>query len=263
MENLVVLNQDCDNVISFEIVKEKQKEVKYNKDGSANKSKNRKEKGVSSEVYAFRTNEEIKNIVKVLNKHISKATDQDKLWIAYRNKLMFLIGWNVGIRASDLRTLRWNFFFEYNEDKQLEFKKFYTLQPMKQRKQKKFIKLFFNNTVKKAINEHIKMYPIEDLNDYLFSSRKGEDAITAKSICRIVKDIAEEAGVKQNIGSHSLRKTWGYNIWHEAEDKNRALVMLQECFAHSSTQVTMRYIGLLDEEKCDMYNSVNIGFEFI
>lgn len=198
-------------------------------------------------------------MIKVFDKHIADATNDNQRQIACRNKMLFLIGMNVGIRGSDLRTLKWSFFLKDNG----EFKEFYTLQPKKQRKQHKFVKLYFNQTVKKAINDYVNEYPIEDYDSYLFTSRKGNEPISVPSLCRIVKDVAYEAGIEQNIGSHSLRKSWGYWCWHEAEDKNKALVILQKCFNHSSTQVTLKYIGLLDDEISDMYYSIELGLDLL
>ena len=157
------IEQDYNRVIPFEVIQGKQKkdEVKYNKDGSVKRTKCNKVAGKDSEVYAFRTKEEIDSIFKVLNKHIEEAENDNQRQIACRNKLLFLIGMNIGIRASDLRTLRWEFFFEKKKDGTLEFKDFYVLQPMKQRKQKKFVKLFFNQTVIKSpknINFHFISY---------------------------------------------------------------------------------------------------------
>lgn len=251
-----------DNVIKLTLIDGKlgkKQEVRYNKDGSIDKRRNNKIAGKDCEVYAFSTEEEIKKMIDVFNKNIENAENENQLQIAHRNKLLFLIGINVGIRASDLRTLRFSFFFEDDG----KFKEFYTFQPMKQRKQKKFVKLFFNQTVKKAIANYIELYPVDDLNNYLFKSRKGTEAISVDGLCRIVKDAAKEAGIKKNIGSHSLRKTWGFWVWHNAEDKNKALVMLQECFRHSSSTVTLKYIGILDEEKKDMYESIDLGLDYL
>lgn len=47
--------------------------VTYNKDGSVDKRHTNKIAGVSSEVYAFNTQEEIKAMIDVLNKHINEA----------------------------------------------------------------------------------------------------------------------------------------------------------------------------------------------
>ena len=260
--NAIALPIERSNVIQFEVIKNKEKEVKYNKDGSINRTRCNKLVGKDSEVYAFRTKEEITAMLKVLDKHIEEAKDDEKRRFAYRNKLLFLIGINIGIRGSDLRTLKWSFFFDKHDDV-LEFKDRYVLQPMKQRKQKKFVKLYFNQTVKTSINDYISKYPIENLDDYLFSSRKGDEPIEVKSLWRIIKNTAIEAGIKQNIGSHSLRKTWGFWCFHEAQDKNKALVTLQQCFNHSSTQVTLKYIGLMDDEIEDMYNSIELGLDYI
>lgn len=259
--------QDYPTILSFEEYKnrnqKKEDNIRYNLDGSIDRRKCNITAGQSSEVYAFRTKEEIANMIAVFDKHINEAKTDSKEQLARRNKLLFLIGMNVGIRGSDLRTLKWSFFFDKQDDGTLEFKSFYTLQPIKQKKHKKFVKLFFNQAVQKAINSYVSKYPFEDLDEYLFASQKGGEPIDVKTIWKIIKDTAYEADIKQNIGSHSLRKTWAFFCWHEAQDKDKALVILQQCFGHSSTQTTMRYIGLMDDEISKMYNSVNLGIEFI
>ena len=250
------------NVIELTVINGKasvKQEVRYNKDGSIDKRHNNKVAGVSSEVYPFNTQEEIKAMIEAFDSHIDEATNDNQRQIACRNKMMFLSGINIGLRASDLVTLKWNFFFDNNGN----FKEFYTLQPKKTRKQKKFVKLYFNNAVKKAVTDYIKEYPIEDMNEYLFKSRKGDNHITEISLGRIIKDTAEEVGIEKNICSHSLRKTFGFWAWHNAEDKSKALVTLQMVFNHSDATTTLRYIGLLNSEIEDMFNSVDLGIDYI
>lgn len=250
------------NIINIRIVNgtiQRKDEVRYTKDGSIDKRTCNKQAGKDSEVYAFKTKEEIAAMLNVFDKHIAEATTEGRQQIARRNKMMFLIGMNVGIRASDLRTLRWNFFFDDDGC----FKEFYKIQPKKQRKQHKFVKIYFNDTVKKAIVDYLEFYPIDNLNGFLFPSQKGDDSITERTLHNIVKTTAKEAGIKQNIGSHSLRKTWGFWCWHEAEDKNKAVITLQMCFNHDRPLTTLKYIGLLDEEISDMYNSVELGLEYL
>lgn len=257
-----IRKQETNNVITLSVVNGKlckKPEVRHNKDGSIDKRRTNKVAGVSSEVYPFTMQEEIKAMINAFDKHIEDATDENKCQIAARNKMMFLIGINVGLRASDLCSLRYSFFM--NDDG--SFKEFYTLQPKKTKKTGKFVKIFFNQTVKKAIENYLNEYPLEDLNEYLFKSRKGEGHITEISLGRIIKDTAKEVGIDKNICSHSLRKTWAYTIWHNAEDKNKALVMLQQCLSHSNSMATMRYIGIMDEEKKDMYESIELGLDYI
>lgn len=254
----VALNYGIDNIICMTGIVKTNK-PKLNKDGTASKRTCHKQAGVSSEVFSFKTKEEIDDMLRVFDKHITEAPDADKLKIARRNKLLFILGINLSLRASDLRTVKYSFFFHKTDDGKLEFNEYYSLIPQKQKKTKKYIKLFFNDVVKEAITKYMEYYPVADLNDYVFMSRKGNQPITEAAIWEILNRTALEADIKQNIGSHSLRKTFGYWTWHEAEDKNKALVILQQLFAHSSTQVTMRYIGILDEEIKDTYYSISLG----
>ena len=250
------------NIIEFNIIKgglSKEQEVKFNKDGSVDKRHCNKVAGVSSEVYPFTSETEIKAMIDVFDKRIDEAPDENKKQIACRNKMLFLIGINLGIRASDLVTLRYSFFM--NNDG--SFKEFYSLQPKKTRKTGKYVKLFFNTTVKKAISDYITAYPIQDMDEYLFKSREGDGAITAKSLWRIIVDAANDAGFEGNFGTHSLRKTFGYWAWHNAEDKNKALVILQKIFNHSDTATTAKYIGITNDEMSDEFNSLDLGLDYI
>lgn len=247
-----------DNVIQLHIVDTKQK-AKYNKDGSVNKSRSNKVAGVSSEVYPFTSEAEIKAMIDVFNKHIDEATNDNQKQIAARNKMLFLIGINIGIRASDLCGLKYSFFM--NNDG--TFKDSYSLQPKKTKKTGKYVKLYFNQTVKKAIADYIEEYPVEDMNEYLFKSRKGNGSITEKSLWKIIVDTTAEAGIDRNVGSHTLRKTFGRFVFHNAEDKNKALVILQTIFHHSSPAVTSKYIGLTDDEVSDVFNSLDLGLDYI
>lgn len=250
-----------DNVIDLSkviVYGQKKKEVKLNKDGTVSKIRCNKVAGVSSEVYPFTSETEIKAMIDVFNKRIEEAPDENKKQIACRNKMLFLIGINIGIRASDLCGLKYNFFLKEDGS----FKDSYSLQPKKTKKTGKYVKLYFNQSVKKAIADYIEKYPVEDMNEYLFKSRKS-GAITEKSLWKIIVDATAEAGIEKNVGSHTLRKTFGYHIWHNAQDKEKALVLLMAIFNHSSVATTKKYIGLMDEEIEDVFNSLNLGLDFI
>lgn len=256
-----IRKKETDNVITLSIIDgklAKKPEVRYNKDGSIDKRHSNRVAGVSSTVYPFNL-EEIKTIINVFDKRINEATNNNQRQIACRNKMLFLIGVNVGLRASDLVQLRWSYF--YKDD--MTFKKSYALQPKKQKKTGKFVEIFFNKTVKKVIENFVNEYPIEDLNDYLFKSRKGDNSITERGLWKIIVDVSADAGIEKNVGSHSLRKTWARNIYDNAEDKSDALVMLQECLRHSDSLTTLRYISIMDEEKKDMYESIELGLDYI
>lgn len=248
---------------------------KYTKDGDIKKTHSNRVSGTSSEVYAFRTKEEIKAMLDVFDARIKEAKRDDYKKAACRDKLMFLLGINAGLRASDIRLLHWNFFFD-EDGNYLDGGK---VQPKKTKKTKKFVPIFVSDVMKKAIDTYIKEYPIDDYDTYIFTSRKktgrkrgndvdeadnkGNMPISEASIWNALNNAAKEAGIKQNIGSHSLRKTYGYWIYHNADNKEDALVKLQILFGHSSTRVTARYIGITDDELKDTIQGLNIGLDFM
>ncbi len=249
------------NVIEFNIIKGGlyEKEPRLNKDGTVDKRHTNKVAGVSSEVYPFISEEEIKSMIDVFDKRIKEAPDENKKQIACRNKMLFLIGINLSLRISDLITLRWNFFLKDD----MTFRDYYKIQPKKTKKTGKFVTLYFNEVVRKSIMEYIEMYPIKNMDDFVFKSRKGNGAVSEKGVWKIVVDASAEAGLEGNYGTHSLRKTFGYHVWHNAEDKEKALVMLMTIFNHSSVAITKKYIGIMNEEIEDVFNSLNLGLDLI
>lgn len=260
MQNNVAIAKPNEKIISFGVVNGNKKEKQLTKSGETKKTHSNKEADISSEVYPLKTKEEINSVIDVLDFKIDIAPTPEKVQIACRNKMMWLIGMNIGIRASDLRTLKWSFFFDIENGERV-YKEFYSLKPQKTRKKGKFVKLYFNQTVKQAINEYLEKYPISDdgLDNYIFMGREGKP-ISVQQMWNVVCNTAAEAGIKQNVGTHTLRKTWAFHCWHDAQDKNKALIVLQRCFNHNSPLTTLGYIGILDTEIKEMYTSVELGF---
>lgn len=261
MASVPVRKQETSNVIQLSVMNGKlgvKPEVRYNKDGSVDKRHPNKKAGVSSKVYPL-TAEEIHKMIDLFNKRIEETPNDSRLMFAKRNKMMFILGVNMGLRASDFCGLKWCNF--YNEDG--TFKESYSLIPKKTAKTRKFVEIFFNKSVKKAIEDYVADYPIEDYNDYLFKSRKGDGHLTEIALGRIVKEAAEEVGITKQVNSHSLRKSWSRAIYDRAEDKSAALVMLQECLRHSDSLTTLRYISIMDEEKKEAYESIELGLDWI
>lgn len=178
---------------------------------------------------------EIQLITNALNNDIIQAKSDIKLKKAYNNKLLFVLGINLGISTDDFRKLKWDFFFDENYN----FKEFYFIC----NKSNKKIKLYFNEDIKCVISEYIEKYPISDYEEYIFVS-KNNNPITVQNMWLILKNISNKAKIDRNIGICSLKKTWGYNCLNNAKDKYKALIILQNCFNHPSTRYTLKYIGV-------------------
>lgn len=257
--NIYNHNNHNDNIIVYDFKARKQIVEQADVDDSPNDNR----AGQKKEVYAFRTDDEIKAMIDVYDKHIEASRHNGQLKMACRNKMLFVIGINIGVRASDLRLLTWDFFFEQAADDSLRFRKSYSLRPRKTRKSGKHVNLYFNDAVKKIINWYINLYPIENINDYVFRSRRGNEPITVNGMWRVIKDAAKEAGIEQNVGSHSLRKTFSRRVYDNAQDKSKALVILQNILNHSDQLTTMRYLGLINDEIEETFDDLNIGIDMI
>lgn len=159
--------------------------------------------------------------------------------------LLFKFGLNTGLRISDIIPLKVKHIMNAN----MQFHDYLILKEKKTGKNKK-IKL--NDTLKKLIVEYVKNNGLS-YESYLFPSRKG-GYIGRVQAYRVLKECADILGV-QNFGTHSLRKTWGY--WtYKMSHYNIGLIM--DTFNHSSQSITLRYIGVNQDQKDELYSLVQL-----
>jgi len=70
----------------------------------------------------------------------------------------------------------------------------------------------------------------------------------------VINNAARQVGLEDHIGTHTLRKTFGY----QARKQGTPIELLQKVFNHSSPAVTMRYIGITQDEIDEVYSFVNL-----
>ncbi|NWQ43324.1 tyrosine-type recombinase/integrase [Bacillus sp. EB106-08-02-XG196] len=152
---------------------------------------------------------------------------------------------NTGLRISDVVGVRVRDIFT----DRLNFKDYFILRERKTGKEKK-IKL--NQEIKKVLKPYVKNEKLSN-DDFLFQSKKGENqAISVTQAYRVLKEAANATGI-ENFGTHSLRKSWGF--WtYKASRYNIGLIM--DVFNHSSQKITLRYIGVDQESKDELYSLV-------
>lgn len=143
---------------------------------------------------------------------------------SYRDYLMFVMGVKTGLRISDLLKL------------QVKDVKDKTHIIMKEQKTKKPKRYRINDSLRTLIEDYTN--GLSD-NDCLFPSQRTGKPITRVQAYRILNKAAEEAGLSE-IGTHTLRKTFGYHFYQKTKD----VALLQELFNHSAPSVTLRYIGI-------------------
>jgi integrase len=160
--------------------------------------------------------QEVKDILKVKN---------------YRDYILFCMGINVGLRISDLLKLKVI---------DVKDKTHIVIREDKTNKEKRFP---LSSGIKEYIEPYIKGM---DDNEYLFQSRQGDNKPLDRSQAyRIINEACRKAGIKDQIGTHTLRKTFGYHHYQ----KNKDVAILQDIFNHSAPSVTLRYIGINDDLK--------------
>ncbi len=170
-------------------------------------------------------------------KAIAKLLSDNK-----RDRLLFLIGVNNGLRVGDLLRLK-------VED--LKHLKVCDTLTIKESKTGKANILVINKTVYKALREylteagepqgHLGQRP----NGYLFASKKTKKPLKVNSVNKLVKNWCKSINLKGNYGAHTLRKTWGYL---QRTRHGVGFEIIAKRYNHSNPAVTMRYLGIEDKE---------------
>ena len=172
----------------------------------------------------------------------------------YRDNMMFIVG---------LRTLRFSNIINSNftfKDSFAVFEK--KTRNTRKRKKNRYITL--NKAVIDAVTLYLENTPNVCLSDYMFrseSNRGGQinNPLSAKSIDRILKGIANDLDLNIKMSTHTLRKTFCYHQMLMSHNDNRKLLLLQKMLGHASPAQTLDYIGITAEEVEEAYRNLNLG----
>jgi site-specific recombinase XerD len=181
----------------------------------------------------------IKDIEKInaIKKNLKKQSQRDVL--------LFVFGINTGIRISELLSLKVEDVWDGEE-----IKGFVTIKDEKTDKVKAY---YINNSVKKELGHYLSNLAFKD-SDYLFKSKKDIQPITRQQAYRIINHAAREVGVAGKIGTHTLRKTFGYHAYR----KGIAVSILMSIYNHHSSAETLRYLGIDKNEEHLIKVDVNL-----
>ncbi|MFA7365472.1 MAG: tyrosine-type recombinase/integrase, partial [Patescibacteria group bacterium] len=84
-----------------------------------------------------------------------------------------------------------------------------------------------------------------DPDAYLFKSERSDKPLERVRVWMMIQNWIKEAGLEgERYGTHSLRKTWGY----QARKQGVSIEQISEKLGHKSVTVTKRYIGINQEE---------------
>ncbi|WP_339216247.1 site-specific integrase [Solibacillus sp. FSL W8-0372] len=165
-----------------------------------------------------------------------------------RDELLFCFGIYTGLRISDILTVKVNdvlgkdhfFIIEQKTKKAKQRSKKYTVRKRVPliAKLRKLITSYCDNMKQ---------------TDYLFKSRQGKNRpITRVRAYDILREAANHCGLKE-IGTHTLRKTFGYLVYQNDKD----VALLQDIFNHSAPYITLKYIGVNQDVIQEAYEALN------
>ncbi|MEN6460812.1 MAG: site-specific integrase [Syntrophomonas sp.] len=145
-----------------------------------------------------------------------------------RNYIMFLTGIYTALRITDILSLK---VYDVKNKNHIKLRE-------KKTGKQRIIEL--NPLLKKALNNYVKD---KDPEEYLIKSRQSHNKPIDRSMAyKILQNAAREFHL-ENVGTHTLRKTFGYHYYTQTKD----IASLMKILNHSRQTDTLRYIGIEQE----------------
>lgn len=180
----------------------------------------------------YLTNEEI---AKLFNIRLTKPVD-------YRNKAILEVMYATGARISEVINLEVN---------QIDFEEC-IIRVVGKGKKERIIPL--DDVAIEALNNYINNYrPFLIKNEtcnYVFLNKNGEK-ISRQMIFKILKNLANKAGIIKEISPHTLRHSFASNLLNNGAD----LRVIQELLGHENLETTEIYSHLQNKKIKDDYNN--------
>lgn len=168
----------------------------------------------------------------------------------YRNYLLFVMGINVGLRISDLLSLRISDVWQNGKCVEAIV--------IREQKTKKYRTIALNGATEEAIERYLGSLKTFNEDDWLFKSRKYGTPLTKQSAHRIINQIMADCGIVGHWGTHTLRKTFAYQLYMANAEQPMILEYLMKLLNHSSQQITLAYMGIEQQQLNNLVENLNL-----
>ena len=145
-----------------------------------------------------------------------------------RDYVIWVLGLNSGLRVSDIVGL---------DVSDVVDKTHITIIEKKTQKRKSF---YINDKLKKVLKDYTKG---RNIDEPLFLGKQGY-RLNRRQVHRFIVNACYELGIKIKASTHTMRKSFGYHHYQKFKDP----IILQKTFNHSSIAITLRYIGVEQDE---------------
>lgn len=98
-----------------------------------------------------------------------------------------------------------------------------------------------------------------DPDEYVFCSPSADPAtgkqrpINRRTAYRDIQSIKDMVGLDENLGTHTMRKTFGYWYYQDTQD----IGGLMDIYNHSSEAITKIYIGIAADDRREAYRKIS------
>lgn len=187
--------------------------------------------------------EDINRIAKYLLQHGKNQ------WYGYRNRMAFILGVTTGLRGSDLLRIKISDVLK-DDGTIVDYLR------IQEKKTKKYNDPKIGDAAKTVIAEYLTNLGEFSGDEYLIRSERG-GKLDESQLYRILTPVKKALKLPYHIGTHTMRKTYGYWTIRNNPNDSMALIHLQHMFNHSSPQTTLTYCGISREEEDKYYNGIN------
>lgn len=147
-----------------------------------------------------------------------------------RNYLIWMIGCHTGLRISDILKL-----------KPSDLKN--GAMHVHEQKTGKTLRVIVSGKLNGLLKNFIAHCQLQE-NDLIFQSRQSKgNPMSVRRVQQIMKSVARSVKISENINTHTMRKTFAYNLY-QLSNHNIALVM--EALNHTKESITLRYLCVKD-----------------
>ena len=132
---------------------------------------------------------------------------------------------------------------------------------IREEKREKRNQVVLNTSIREVFEKYQAAYPDveDDLEHFVFfsSTRSGPTytrAISRVQAWRLIAEMCHSVGLVGNYGTHTLRKTWGY----QARQSGVPLELIMAKLNHANIAMTKRYLGITDDELRAIAEGLNL-----
>lgn len=166
-----------------------------------------------------------------------------------RDYCIFVLGFTLGLRASDLLKLRIC---------DIQGKYINVIEKKTKKRNRPMITPF----VRDVLNQYLTERNVVSNQEPLFISRQRDangmpKPISRQQLYNVLKQVEKELELELNISTHTLRKTFAYQLMQEYRFDEEARFTLQSMLNHSDIRTTMIYAGLTQDKQDEMRTRID------